>query len=50
MKRKHAGAKSRKHGCHRCGAHKSVMLTLARKSGRLYALCMCCAKSVGKVA
>lgn len=45
MKRKHAGAQSRKHGCCRCGKHKSRVLTLRQKTGKLYSICEPCQRA-----
>lgn len=47
VKRKHAGAQSRKHGCCRCGKHKSKVLTLRQKTGKLYSICEPCMKASG---
>ena len=49
MKRKHAGAESRKHGCSRCHKHKSVIFTFTKKTGARYALCADCVKATGRV-
>ena len=46
MKRVHAGAKSKKHGCSRCRDHVSKITTFKRKTGRLYCLCDKCIKAV----
>src|SRR5438094_10218223 len=46
VKRRHTGARSRKHGCSRCGRHTSVVITLSKKSGRKYTLCPQCAKKL----
>ncbi len=48
MKRLHAGAKSRKHGCARCGSHKRQVTEFRKKSGRRYTLCAPCAASLGE--
>jgi hypothetical protein len=49
MKRKHAGAQTRKHGCERCGMHKSIVLPFTRKTGSKYVLCEPCARATGRV-
>lgn len=47
MKRKHAGAETRKHGCARCRKHKSKIRIYQTKIGRKYSLCDDCAKVRG---